>query len=346
MDEDRKGWQLPGSTTPPDRKERSQMSEDFSPKNQAEDQPRRLRRSSSDRLLLGVGGGLGEYFHIDPVIVRIGFVISMIFGGIGAGAYLLLAFFVPTDGEPDWAQRVGRRLQTRRLWQALGAIAVAAVAAAGLLALAGASAFTVALGLGVPVGIAVIAAGAVLALTALRGRGLRWLIPPALAIAAGAGLASASDLNFRGGIGDREYRPLSTRSIPSDGYKLGVGRLVVDLRQIDWKEQAARLELHLGAGQANIFVPSRVCVVGTGHVGVGESEVVGERSGGFGSNQTVGSGSTALPQLDIDADVEVGQLRVINSDTATVENLDHGSDPFHDDAIPQRNAETEACASG
>lgn len=322
------------------------MSENLPPKHRTEDRPRRLRRSSGDRLLLGVGGGLGKYFHVDPVMIRIGFAISLIFGGIGAAAYLLLALFVPTDGEPDWAENLGRRLQAKRLWQVLAAIAIAAVAAAGLLGLAAASAFVVALGLGVPVGIAVIAAGALLALTALRGRRLQWLIPPALAIAVGAGIASASDLNFRGGIGDREYQPLSTEAIPPNGYNLGVGRLVIDLRQIDWKDQVADLKLHLGAGQANVLVPSRVCVVGPGHVGAGESEVVGERSLGFGSSQRVGSSSSARPRLDIDAHVDVGQLRVINSDTATLENLDSGTDSFDEYAVPEGNSEAEACASG
>ena len=35
-------------------------------------QPRRLTRSSSDRVIAGVAGGLGRYFDIDPIIFRIG----------------------------------------------------------------------------------------------------------------------------------------------------------------------------------------------------------------------------------------------------------------------------------
>ena len=42
------------------------------------------------------------------MIFRIGFAISLFFGGLGGLAYLLLAVFVPTDGDPDRAQRVGR----------------------------------------------------------------------------------------------------------------------------------------------------------------------------------------------------------------------------------------------
>ena len=63
------------------------------------DRPRRLLRSSSDRVIAGVAGGLGDYFGVDPIIFRIGFVLSILFGGLGALAYLLLAIFVPTDGE-------------------------------------------------------------------------------------------------------------------------------------------------------------------------------------------------------------------------------------------------------
>jgi hypothetical protein len=224
---------------------------------------------------------------------------------------------------------------------------VALLVLAGLIALAGASAFTVAVGWGVPIGIAVIVIGALLALTALRGRGARWLIPPAVAIAVGGGVAAASDLDFRGGIGDREYQPLSARSIPADGYRFGVGRLVVDLRRIDWsRERVVRLKLHLGAGQANVIVPGHVCVVGTAHTGAGESEVVGLRSSGFGDDQTVGSGSTAVPRLAIDAEVDVGQLRVINSDSASVDNPGYGPGPFHEDTAPLRAAEARACATG
>src|SRR5438874_9373421 len=122
-------------------------------------QSRRLLRSSSDRVVVGVAGGLGRYFGIDPVIFRIGFAVSIFFGGIGALAYLLLALFVPTDGEPDYLQRVGRRLRVSGFWRAIGVIVLASLALAGLFALGGGAAFAVALGWGVPVAIVIIAIG-------------------------------------------------------------------------------------------------------------------------------------------------------------------------------------------
>ena len=57
----------------------------------------RLLRSRSDRMLGGVAGGLGEYFDVDPVIFRIGFGVTLFFGGLGALLYLALMIFVPSE---------------------------------------------------------------------------------------------------------------------------------------------------------------------------------------------------------------------------------------------------------
>jgi phage shock protein PspC (stress-responsive transcriptional regulator) len=307
--------------------------------------PRRLVRSSSDRVLVGVAGGLGRYFGIDPLIFRIGFAVSLFFGGFGGLAYLLLAIFVPTDGDPDTAQRFGGRLRRMGFWRALGMVALVALAASGLVALAGSAALAVALGWGVPVAIMIIGIGAILVLLSFRG-GARWLIPLAIAIALGAGSAAATDLDLRGGIGKREYHPLTAGSIPADGYRLGAGRLVVDLRDLDWKrERVVRLKVHLGAGQADLFVPERVCVAGTAHAGVGESDVAGQRNDGIDADTTTTAGPGATPQLRIDARVDVGQLRVINSNTADIDDPGYDSGPFNQDTAPLRAAETRACAA-
>jgi hypothetical protein len=260
-------------------------------------------------------------------------------------AYGLLTLFVPVDSEPDRAQRFGGRLKRMGFWRGLGMVAVGAIAIAGMFALAGSAAFAVGLGWGVPVAIAIIAIGAVLSVLAFRG-GTRWLILPAVALAIGAGAAAATDLDLEGGIGDREYRPLTTGSLPEDGYRLGVGRLVVDLRDLDWsRERAVRLKMHLGAGQASIFVPERVCVAGSTHTGVGESEVAGERNEGIDVDYSPADHSTAVPRLELDAAVDVGQLRVINSDTADVDDTSYDYDDFDADTAPLRTAQSSACAT-
>jgi phage shock protein C len=66
----------------------------------------RLHRSRDDRVLAGVCGGLGEYFRIDPVLVRIAFVLLIFAGGLGILAYILGWIFIPEapdrpDGESE-----------------------------------------------------------------------------------------------------------------------------------------------------------------------------------------------------------------------------------------------------
>lgn len=55
----------------------------------------RLYRSTSDKVIGGVAGGLGDYLNIDPVIVRIIFVLLAIFGGSGVLVYIILWIVIP-----------------------------------------------------------------------------------------------------------------------------------------------------------------------------------------------------------------------------------------------------------
>ena len=54
-----------------------------------------LHRSETNRVIGGVAGGLGEYFDIDPTIIRIIFVLLAIFGGWGILFYLILWLVIP-----------------------------------------------------------------------------------------------------------------------------------------------------------------------------------------------------------------------------------------------------------
>jgi phage shock protein C len=56
-----------------------------------------LSRSSSDRYIGGVCGGLAAHFGIDPALVRVGFAVSILFSGAGLLAYLILLAIVPAD---------------------------------------------------------------------------------------------------------------------------------------------------------------------------------------------------------------------------------------------------------
>ena len=56
---------------------------------------KKLIRSSTDCKLAGVCGGIGEYFGVDPTMVRIGWVVFCLLGGSGVLAYLLCALIIP-----------------------------------------------------------------------------------------------------------------------------------------------------------------------------------------------------------------------------------------------------------
>lgn len=60
---------------------------------------KRLFRSSNDRLLAGVCGGIASYFNIDPSIVRLVFIAVGVFGGGGVLAYLLLWIVLPSESQ-------------------------------------------------------------------------------------------------------------------------------------------------------------------------------------------------------------------------------------------------------
>ena len=57
---------------------------------------KKLYRSRTDRMIWGVCGGLAKYFDIDPVIVRVITVVSILTGW-GIIAYIILAIVVPLE---------------------------------------------------------------------------------------------------------------------------------------------------------------------------------------------------------------------------------------------------------
>lgn len=56
---------------------------------------KRLYRSKTDRVLGGVCGGIAEYLGIDPVVVRLIWVIASLFWGVGILAYILAWLIIP-----------------------------------------------------------------------------------------------------------------------------------------------------------------------------------------------------------------------------------------------------------
>lgn len=55
----------------------------------------KLYRSYSNKVFAGVCGGLAEYFDVDPIVIRILFVLMVLFGGTGIVLYIAAIFIVP-----------------------------------------------------------------------------------------------------------------------------------------------------------------------------------------------------------------------------------------------------------
>ena len=77
------------------------MTSQDSPLPPRDDEPmsgRRLTRSASNKYVAGVGGGLGRYFGLDPVLFRVAFAVFTFLGGAGIPAYLACLLLIPEEG--------------------------------------------------------------------------------------------------------------------------------------------------------------------------------------------------------------------------------------------------------
>jgi phage shock protein PspC (stress-responsive transcriptional regulator) len=304
--------------------------------------PRRpLLRSRDDRMLWGVAGGLADHLGFNATLVRVAFVVITLFGGAGLLAYLVLAVALPEDdgtGQPVdesvWA-RLGKVVLVCIL------VAIALVLAAGIAAV---SAWITATGHGTVVAVAVIALGFALVAAAFATDVRRRLTPPlvvlALVLGIPAGAVAAADIKFDNSVGQRTYTPTVAADIPADGYKLGTGQLVVDLRQLPWAPgQTIAASAHLGIGQMIVSVPSSVCVVGHTTAKAGELVVAGNVSNGVDPEVDQGTPTSKAPRLDLDADIQLGQLIV--TDEAPDEIDTHGVD--YDHHQQEADAQRQVC---
>jgi phage shock protein PspC (stress-responsive transcriptional regulator) len=270
----------------------------------------RLERSTSDRRIVGVAGGLGRYFDLNPSFFRLGFVVLTLLGGAGLLIYITAAFVMPDEGkEKSTAEQILANRRDRP-WPLVG-LAVAGVAVVVLLSHA-----TVwpAAGAG---WILVLFAGLAI-LWASRadrraGRILRALLAvtalfAALSIAAIVAAFSWFNVSLGDGVGSRLYAPAAASTL-KPSYEIGVGELKLDLSNIGPITHETNVRAKVDVGELRIIVPGNAAVSVNAHAKVGALYVLNQHVGG--RNIDVQSGAGGL--LVIDANVGAGRIDVVRA---------------------------------
>ena len=272
---------------------------------------KRLERSSSDRMLAGVSGGLGRYFDLNPAFFRLGFVVLTVLGGAGILTYLAAVLVIPEEGAE---QSIAARVLAERRQRPWPMVGLGLVATALLVLLSRSTFWPVA---GASWVIVLIAGLAILWTTydarhgTRRGRRLFYALLALVAVALAVLVASIVSIfawfhvSLSDGVGDRFYAPATAAAV-QPSYSLGVGKLRLDL-----SNAAAPVRVHarVGVGELRVIVPRATAVAVNAHATVGDVRVFNQQEDGH--NVSVSSGSGAA--MTIDASVGAGQIDVVRA---------------------------------
>jgi hypothetical protein len=158
---------------------------------------------------------------------------------------------------------------------------------------------------------ALIAVGLACVAGAFRGR-QHALMVVGVALAVVLSLAAAADWDLEiplgGGVGDRTERPTTPADLT--GYELGVGNLVVDLRQLQVPPGTTTIQARVGVGELAVEVPQGVSVAVVARSGLGQVQALGQEEGGLASRIDTVSEASGDRRLELDLRVGLGQVRV------------------------------------
>jgi phage shock protein PspC (stress-responsive transcriptional regulator) len=304
---------------------------------------RSLHRSQDHRMLGGVAAGLADYLDIDPLLVRIGFVVLAFIGGSGLLLYGAGWLLIPADdtGRAVVQDFVERRPRRRSLVAIVIGVVIAVIAVSNLFSsgpwrprwdggIGGGGFFF---------GLGALALAAVLLVASGRrgGSPLRWMLLTtlvavlAVAVVAIASLFSVEALSgvpLRGGVGNTQWRPTSAAQV-LPRYRLAIGHMRVDLSQVAFRPGTTDVTASVGIGSLTVDVPTGPTVSVSAHSGLGDVQVFGQGNGGFSTDrvaQSTGvpdgvtvqpdgsrtaSTSATRPHIVIDAQAGVGEVRVV-----------------------------------
>lgn len=264
---------------------------------------RRLTRSRDDRWVAGVAGGIAEYLAVDPLLVRLVFVLLAVASGGVALAFYLVAIVVV----PENAMRVG---EARRRGNGMG---------------------------GLIVGLALVAVGGVWLLTALGYAPPAWdLLLAAALVVVGGGLILTAGRSGSGlliaigllltvivsGIGtvrvpldnafaDDLQRPTTMTGLQRE-YSHAFGSFTLDLTSLELPEGTTHVRITNSFGSTRVRLPARAAARVQASNLFGEARVLGDSFAGVGTNRSKETPdyASATRRIDIELDTAFGSAEV------------------------------------
>ena len=229
--------------------------------------PETLHRSTTNRKVAGVAGGIGERFDIDANVVRVVFIILILVGGLGAAIYLAMWALVPLNGSQG-GDKVAPSTRDEHRWSFRALLLLAGALCLGLI-------FLSVLLNGPNIGRGIsgfwLIFLVVLAVASLRRPGkfrfFRFFLGVLVTIVSLAVLASggvlayvaATGVPITGGVGQRIYQPSSVSEIQRQ-YHLAVGTMNIDLRGVRFHDATRTIDATVAIGQLMVEIPPGVQV--------------------------------------------------------------------------------------
>jgi phage shock protein PspC (stress-responsive transcriptional regulator) len=286
---------------------------------------KRLERSSSDKMLAGVCGGLARYFDIHPAVYRVGFVVLALLGGAGVIIYIAAALVMPKEGEEDSFATAILRNRRDRPWPLIG-LGLVGVAVASLLSRAtlwphGDAWFAL-----------LVLGGAILWITRhsraaapdadapalakedsrrirrfLTGLAIAFATLIALALVAASIFAATFHVHLGNGVGDRSYLVAGSGDLQRS-YMLGIGKLTVDLRDVQFAPGETHVSARVDVGDLEVIVPDGVALRVRAAAQAGHVQILGREEEG--RHVKTSLDETGESVLVLDTHVGAGQVRV------------------------------------
>ncbi len=157
-------------------------------------------------------------------------------------------------------------------------------------------------------GAAVAIVGVAIVAGAVTGRRVAGLVGLGLLLLPLLVLSLAIHVPLRGGVGERSSRPAEVSAIPSR-YRLAIGRLAVDLRELSVPDGDTRIRASVGVGRLLVRVPDGVPLEITGRARAGDVVLFGADENGVDVERHYAEGGGAR-RLVLDLEVGVGEVEV------------------------------------